>query len=133
MALTLDEANGIIRAVVARAGELGIRITVAVCDGGGRLVAFARMDGAGWGGVYSSQGKALASAALGVPTSQLMGEADTPLLRGIVAGEGGNMILHGGAKPIKRDDAVLGACGVSGASLEQEEECIDAGLATLTT
>ena len=131
MALTLEEANGIVGAVVAKAAELGIRINVAVCDSGGRLVAFARMDGAGWGGIYSSQGKALASAAFGVPSSLLKEEAETPLLRGIVAAEGGNMILHGGAKPVLRDGAVAGACGVSGASLEQEEECIDAGLATL--
>ena len=131
MALTLDEANGITGAVVAKARELGIRIVVAVCDSGGRLVALSRMDGAGWSGVYASQGKALTSAAFGVSSRRLMEGAESPLLRGIAATEGGNMILHGGALPILRDGALIGACGVSGATLELEEECIEAGLATL--
>jgi glc operon protein GlcG len=131
MALTLDEANRIAHAVVVKAEELGINITVAICDSGGRLVAFSRMDGAGWAGVYAAQGKALTSAAFGAPSSRLQGGADTPLLRGIAEAEGGNMIMHGGAMPIVRDGVVVGACGVSGASVEAEEDCIDAGLAAL--
>ena len=48
MALTLEEANRIAGAAVAKARELNIRISVAVCDAGGRLVAFQRMDNAIW-------------------------------------------------------------------------------------
>src|SRR5262245_8449972 len=62
MALTLDEANKIVAGAVAKAQEMNIKISVAVCDAGGRLVAFNRMDGAIWGSVYGSQGKAVASA-----------------------------------------------------------------------
>jgi len=39
MALTLSEANQVVHAAVAKAQELNIRISVAVCDAGGRLVA----------------------------------------------------------------------------------------------
>src|SRR5213596_1920474 len=61
MALTLAEANQVVQGALARAKELNIRISVAVCDAGGRLVAFNRMDGAIWAGAYGSQGKAIAS------------------------------------------------------------------------
>nr|MCS5665801.1 heme-binding protein [Dehalococcoidia bacterium] len=65
MAITLDEANTMVAGAIAKAKELNIRINVAVCDAGGRLLAFNRMDGAIWGGAYGSQGKAIASAAFG--------------------------------------------------------------------
>ena len=58
MALTLAEANRIVAGTIAKAEELNIKVNVAVCDAGGRLVAFNRMDGAIWAGVYGSQGKA---------------------------------------------------------------------------
>jgi uncharacterized protein GlcG (DUF336 family) len=65
MALTLEEANRIIEGAVAKARELNIRISVAVCDAGGRPLAFQRMDNAIWASAYGSQGKAVASAAFG--------------------------------------------------------------------
>ena len=65
MALTLEEANRIVEGAVAKARELNIRISVAVCDAGGRLVAFQRMNNAIWASAYGSQGKAVASAAFG--------------------------------------------------------------------
>src|SRR5215218_3514247 len=71
MALTLEEANRIAQGAVTKARELNIRISVAVCDAGGRLVAFQRMDNAIWASVYGSQGKAIASAAFGRPSGVL--------------------------------------------------------------
>ena len=68
MALTLDEANRIIQGAIAQARELDIRISVAVCDAGGRLMAFQRMDNAIWASVYGSQGKAVASVAFARPS-----------------------------------------------------------------
>ena len=38
MSLTLEEANRILRGALAKAQELNIRISAAVCDAGGRLV-----------------------------------------------------------------------------------------------
>jgi hypothetical protein len=49
--------------ILAKAQELNIKISAAVCDAGGRLVAFQRMDNAIWASAYASQGKAVASAA----------------------------------------------------------------------
>ena len=93
----------------------------AVCDAGGRLIAFQRMDGAMWAAVYGSQGKAAASAAFGWPSGDLTERADHPTFRGIVAADGGRMILGRGAVPIVRDGLVIGACGVGGGTGEEDE------------
>ncbi len=131
MALTLDEANRIIEGAIARARELNIRISAAVCDAGGRLVAFQRMDNAIWAGAYGSQGKAIASAAFGRPSGELTERADHPTPRGIAAASGGHMMMGQGAVPIIRNGAVEGACGVGGGTAQQDEDCARAGVGRL--
>ncbi len=131
MALTLDEANRITQGALAKARELGIKISVAVCDAGGRLVAFQRMDNAIWASAYGSQGKAIASAAFGRTSGELTERADHPTPRGIAAAEGGHMIMGQGAVPILRNGAVEGACGVGGGTAQQDEDCARAGIARL--
>ena len=131
MSLTLAEANRVVQGTIAKSEELGIKVNVAVCDAGGRLIAFARMDGAIWAGGYGSQGKAVASAAFGRPSGQLQERADTPIIRGIAAAEGGHMITSQGAVPIVRSGQVIGACGVGGGTSQQDEDCALAGVATL--
>jgi uncharacterized protein GlcG (DUF336 family) len=76
----LEEANRILRGALAKAQELNIKISAAVCDAGGRLVAFQRMDNAVWASAYASQGKAVASAAFGRPSGK-MASAPTATLR----------------------------------------------------
>src|SRR5258708_14552726 len=88
MALTLEEANRIIRGALAKAQELNIRISAAVCDGGGRLIALQRMDNAIWASAYGSQGKAVASAAFGRPSGEMAEPSDQPTPRGIPAASG---------------------------------------------
>ena len=131
MALTLDEANRIVRATIAKAQELNIRISAAVCDSGGRLIAFQRMDNAIWASVYGAQGKAVASAAFGRPTGEMAERADQPTPRGIANASGGHMIMGQGAVPIIRNGIVEGACGVGGGTSQQDEECARAGVAQL--
>src|SRR5215472_14142768 len=131
MALTLDEANRIIRATLAKAQELNIKVSAAVCDTGGRLIAMQRMDGAIWASVYGCQGKAVASAAFGRPSGEMAARADQPTPRGIAAAEGGHMIMGQGAVPIIRNGIVEGACGVGGGTSQEDEDCARAGVAAL--
>jgi glc operon protein GlcG len=131
MALTLAEASQVVQGALDKARELKIRISVAVCDAGGRLIAFNRMDGAIWGSLYGCQGKAIASAAFARPSGELQERADTPILRGIVAAEGGHMIPSQGAVPIIRNGLLEGACGVGGGTAQQDEDCARAGVAKL--
>lgn len=131
MALTLEEANRVIQGAIAKAQALNITINVAVCDTGGRLIAFNRMDGAIWAGVYGSQGKAIASAAFGRPSGDMQARADAPIFRGIIAAEGGHMIPSQGAVPIIRNGVVEGACGVGGGTGQEDEDCARAGVEQL--
>ena len=131
MALTLQEANRIIDGSVAKAQGLNIRISVAGCDAGGRLVAFQRMDNAIWASAYGSQGKAIASAAFGRASGELTERASHPTPAGIAAASGGHMIMGQGAVPILRDGVVEGACGVGGGTAQQDEDCARAGVAKL--
>src|SRR5438874_352220 len=96
MTLTLEEANRVLQGTLAKAKQLNIKVSAAVCDSGGRLVAFARMDNAIWASVYGSQGKAIASAAFGRTSGEMQARADQPTPRGIAAAEGGHMIMGQG-------------------------------------
>ncbi len=131
MALNLAEANRILEGAIAHAQELNIKVNVAVCDAGGRLIAFNRMDGAIWAGVYGSQGKAVASAAFGRTSGELQERADQPTPRGIAIAEGGHMIMGQGGVPIIRDGVVEGACGVGGGTSQEDEDCARAGIAKI--
>jgi glc operon protein GlcG len=131
MSLTLAEANQIVQGAVAKAREMNIRISVAVCDAGGRLMAFNRMDNAIWASVYGCQGKAIASVAFGRASGELAERAGSPIVQGIAAAEGGHMIASQGAVPIVRDGVVVGACGVGGGTAQQDEDCARAGVLKL--
>ncbi len=129
MAISLAEANRMLGGAIAHAQELNIKVNVAVCDAGGRLIAFNRMDGAIWAGVYGSQGKAVASAAFGRTSGQLPDRADQPTPRGIAIAEGGHMIMGQGGVPVIKDGGVEGAVGVGGGTSQEDEDCANAGIA----
>jgi len=131
MSITLNQANRVLRATLAKATELDIKVTAAVVDDGGRLVALQRMDGAIWAGVYGSQGKAIASAAFGRKSGEMAARADQPTPRGIALAEGGHMIMGQGAVPLFRNGVLIGACGVGGGTSQEDEDCAAAGAATL--
>jgi len=89
MGLTLAEAKRVMEGALDKAREMNIRISVAVCDEGGRLMAFNRMDGAIWASVYGCQGKAIASVAFGRASGELQERASSPIVQGIAAAEAG--------------------------------------------
>ena len=128
MSVTLQQAQTMVSAAIAKADDLGIKISVAVCDSGGRLVAFARMDGAIWAGVYGSQGKAIASVAFGRPSGEMQERAGSPIVTGVRSAEGDHMIASLGGVPLIVDGASIGACGVGGGTGEEDEECARAAV-----
>tara|TARA_Y100000746_G_scaffold231493_1_gene245439 strand:- start:984 stop:1379 length:396 start_codon:yes stop_codon:yes gene_type:complete len=131
MGINLAEANKVISGAIAKAEEIGAKMNIAVCDNGGRLVAFQRMDNAMWAGSFGSQGKAMASAAFGRPSGDLTERANHPTLRGIADAEGNHMFYGQGAVPIFRGDQLIGACGVGGGTAQEDEDCAQAGASCL--
>ncbi len=129
MSITLEDANRMIQAALAKASEIGVKVSIAVCDGGGNLIAFGRMDGASSISAVVAQGKAAASAGFGRPSGTL--QADSPVIQAVIAAMGGRMLPAQGAVPVVKDGSLAGAIGGSGATAEQDEDCARAGLAAL--
>ena len=129
MALTLAEANRMIQAAIAKAGELQVKLSIAVCDTGGNLVTFNRMDGASAVSATVAQGKAAASAGFGRASGTL--QADSPIIQAVIATMGGRMLPARGAVPIHKTGELVGAIGASGATAEQDEQCAQAGAAAI--
>ena len=127
MSITLEQAEKAINAAIAKANEQGTKMNIAVMDAGARLVAFKRMDGAIWGGVYGSQGKAVTSVAFGRDSGIMQERAGAPIVLGIAAAEGGHMIPSQGAVPIIRNGSVIGAIGCGGGTGQEDEDCARAG------
>ena len=129
MALTLVEANSMVQAAIAKANELNVKVSIAVCDAGGSLLAFNRMEGASAVSAIVAQGKAAASAGFGRASGAL--QADSPVIQAIIANMGGRMLPAQGAVPLHKNGELVGAIGGSGATAQQDEECAQAGSATL--
>ena len=132
--LSLAAAERIADEAIEVAEELGIKISVAVCDPGGRLVLFTRMDGAVWGSIFASQGKALASAGFNMATRIFSPESGQGHVRFFGSqGDSRDMIyLRGGGLAIFHNKVAIGSCGVPGGTDEQNEEYARAGIAKLT-
>ena len=130
MPLNLHDANELIRRAHAKAAELGIRITVAVVDEGGLLIALARMDGAAPLTPQIAEAKAVGAAMLHRDGSSLGDLAkDRPGFFSVADRLVRVPIVPGlGSVLIKRDGKVLGAVGVSGGRPEQDLECAEAGI-----
>jgi glc operon protein GlcG len=108
-----------------------MEIAVSVCDEGGRLVAFQRMDGVFSESTPLAIGRAIAAAAL----RKSSGDKDAVLdLQSVwrVAGAGLPIIAGPGGLPITRNAQTVGAIGVYGSATDQEnEQCAKAGVEAL--
>jgi uncharacterized protein GlcG (DUF336 family) len=120
------------RAAVAHAGQLGIRINVAVTDSGGTLAAFLRMPGAPLHSVEIAIDKAYTATSFGMATSQWTEalQAHSAAVRdGLVLRP--RFVAFGGGLPVLENGQRIGGIGVSGGSEQQDEACAHAGLTAI--
>ena len=129
MNLTLGEANRMVQAAITEANRIGIRLSVSVCDAGGHLLAFNRMEGAIFISAVAAQGKAFGAVGFGRDSSTI--PADSPVIQAIMATQGGKIIPAQGALVIVKDGETVGAIGGSGGTAQQDEDCVRVGLAAL--
>ena len=132
MALTLDDATQITTAALTHAAELGVQVTITVVDGGGNVRTQTRMDGARFGTLNVSANKAFTAAAFGAPTKVLsdLVQPGAPLF-GFADAMGGRFVSFPGGNPVMRGDELIGAIGISGGSVDQDQAIADAGAAAL--
>jgi glc operon protein GlcG len=133
MPLNLHDANQVVVHAHAKATELGIRVTVAIVDEGGLLIALSRMDGAPPLTPQIAEAKAVGAVMLNRDGAGLAELAkDRPGFFGVADRLVRVPIVPGlGSVLIKRDSKVVGAVGVSGGRPEQDLECAEAGLSSV--
>ena len=82
----LEEANRILAGALAKARELNIKVSAAVCDSGGSSIALQRMDNAIWASVLRQPGQGgPPRRRSGRPSGEIAPRADQPTPRGIAA------------------------------------------------
>jgi uncharacterized protein GlcG (DUF336 family) len=128
--VTLNAAQAIIAAAQRQAQEIRVPMNIAVVDEGNNLVAFARMDGAWLGSIDIAQGKAYTARAFDMGTDALapLTQPGQPLF-GINTSNQGRLIIFPGGVPLTADGAVVGAVGVSGGDVSQDQQVAEAGAA----
>jgi glc operon protein GlcG len=127
--LTAEGAQRALRAAEKEATRTGMKLSIAVVDAAGHLLAFHRMDNARLISIDVSIGKARTAAYLRSPSKALEdmingGRAALVAIDGITPVQG--------AVPIIVDGVVVGAIGASGASAAEDELAAKAGAAALS-
>src|SRR5918999_1979985 len=128
--ILLEEAQNVIEAAMQKAEEIGQPMNVAVVDNGRDLKAFGRMEDAWLGSIDIAINKAFTSASFLISTKDLaeMTQPGQPLY-GLETTNNGRVVNFAGGIPLMRDREVAGAIGVSGGTVEQDQEVAEAGAA----
>ena len=131
-ALTLDQANRIIAAVLKRGVKLKCRpLSVIVVEPGCKVKAFKKEDGSSMIRFEMAYGKAYAALALGRSSRLVKARAEQrPLfMRYLISASGEQIFPEGGGLQIRdREGEVVGAVGVTGDSEERDEELAAHGI-----
>jgi len=124
------ECREFIKAVVEKADEMGVPVSVAVVGPEGHLIALERMDDAGFITPDTAIAKAFTVAAFrsmsprfpdGLVIQQWFKERNPQLLIGLSALTNGKIAASGGAAPVFKGSEMVGAYGVSGGTSQQDE------------
>jgi uncharacterized protein GlcG (DUF336 family) len=131
--ITYEQAQAVLEAALAKAVEIGSPSSVAVVDAGRTPVAFARQDGALLASVEISQAKAYTSRSLNMNTSDVgpLTQPGQPLYGIETSHRQQPLVSFGGGRPLEAGDDVVGAVGVAGGTVDQDDEVAAAGQAAL--
>ena len=130
--ISLDQALGAIAAARAKAEKQGTLMDIAIVDAGANLKAFVRMDDAFLGSIDICIKKAKTARLFNMPTGTLgeLAQPGAPLYHIEFSNDG--LITFPGGLPLKNaDGAIVGAIGVSGSSVEDDNAVAEAGAESL--
>jgi uncharacterized protein GlcG (DUF336 family) len=129
MHLSLKDAQAIVELARAHAEKIGVPMNIAVVDGGGHLLAFARMDKAILGSIDIALRKARTSVLFNNPSEALWEYCRPGGPAPATEHTNGGLIPYAGGLPIgAADGTLIGAVGVSGGMPVQDGEVARAGL-----
>jgi Uncharacterized protein, possibly involved in utilization of glycolate and propanediol len=119
--ITLDIANALIEKVRQKAIEMNVNVVIAVADNSGNPIAVQCMDEAYIASFDIAVHKAFTSVGLKMSTHQLgiLSQPNQPLY-GIQYTNDGKIVIFGGGEPLRINEKIIGAIGVSGGSVEQD-------------
>lgn len=130
--LTLEQANTIVEAALARGAALGLNpLSVAVLDSGGHLIAFQRQDESSIMRFEIASGKAWGALGMGRSSRGLAQvAAERPaFVNALMAASGGRVVpVPGGVLIQDGQGATIGAVGISGDTSDKDEDCALAGI-----
>ncbi len=126
--LSEEASLKMIAAGVAKANQLGCKVSLAVVDQSCRLIAFLMMDGARHFSIITTQRKAITAASQRQPT----GYAPEDKALGMTVRMGDFTNVPGGF-PITVAGQVVGAVAAGGAKIEEDVAVAKAALAALDT
>jgi len=131
--MTLDLAEKIGKAALAKAAEFKRPMSVSVVDESGRLVYYSRADGAGFFTFDTSRAKAMAAASFKRSTKEITENKDqNPLLwYSLPSVVPAQALPSPGGLPIFRDGHLIGAVGLGGGAPDEDHECALAGAAVI--
>lgn len=131
--ITVEQVQRGIAAGIAKARALNSPSSIAIVDAGRTLIGFARMEQALLASVELSQRKAYTARSLNMRTGEIMPlvQPGAPLY-GMDTGHVPPFIVFGGGIPVERDGVVIGAVGVAGGMVPDDEAVAVAVVATLT-
>src|SRR5215218_8582206 len=131
-AITLDQANRIIAAILKRGAESDCRpISVIVVEPGCKVKAFQKEDGSSMIRFEMAFGKAYAALALGRSSKlvRIRAEEKPIFMRYLIDASDQQIFPEGGGRLIRDDDGeVIGAVGVTGDTEDRDEELAAHGI-----
>ena len=132
MHITMEKAEAALRGARAMAQALGTQMCIAIVDSGANLKAFARMDDAWVGSIDIAVKKAKTAVFFGMPTGAI-GKLSQPggSLYGIEHSNEGLITFPGGLPIVDEEGVLVGAIGVSGSTVENDEAVAKAGVDVL--
>ncbi|NUK13239.1 heme-binding protein [Streptomyces lunaelactis] len=123
MSIKLEAAQAMIEKARAHAVAIGVPMNIAVVDGGGHLVAFARMDGSILGSIEIALAKAKTSVLFNGPSENLWEFCRPGGPAPATEYTNGGLIPYAGGLPVHDDnDTLIGAIGISGGMPVQDGE-----------
>lgn len=128
--ITIELAESVEQGCLRKAQEMGLPMNIAVVDAGANLKAFARMDGAWLGSIDISIKKARTARYFDMESGDLgpMVQPGQSLYHIEFSNHG--LITFPGGIPLKdRDGNIVGAVGVSGSTVDNDEAVAQAGVA----
>ena len=127
--MTLELARNIATAAHNKANEIGIAVSVSIVDESGRLVFYARADGAGFFTFDTSRAKAMAAASFKRSTLEITEHKDAnPLLwYSLPSVIPAQALPSPGGLPLWKDGRLIGAIGIGGGAPDQDHAIAEAG------